>query len=312
MYPIPGGLVVNIGKEYLQIFPKFSMGAAMVNQNTFELLMHRNLAQDDNFGLSTGVDDTTYVDYHFEIEIGDLTHKNHMKSYLEAKADVYVLPIVDFRNFVIANEHWSKAEEINENWPLDTLYSLGFNHSEVYLSSAGVKNNEIILRILNLKDAYEGLSINGLEFLEKKFIDGYVKDTTLSNWKQGKEITFDQKSDTGMPKTLPKVDKDTNIGSILLKPYEFATYHVKQVAITIPTGNQEIPIDVEIKQIVSEQEIQPESTVFTIERTEMEISVASNNDIQTLEYAVVFCLSGIVLISIISYFRSRGNRKRID
>jgi len=242
-----------------------------------------------------------------------LNHKKFFKSYLEAKADVYVYPLVDLENFEIANDHWSKAEQINKNWALDTLYSLGFNHSEVYLSSAGVKNDELMLRVMNLKDAYQGLSINGLEFLEKKFFDGYQNVKDLTTWKRGKEFTFDLKSESGQPKELTKVDHDTNIGNVLLKAYEFTTYHVKIVPIEDTIIDQEIPIETDIKQIVTEQEIQPiDTNIFTIERTEMDIQIASDADLQSLEYAVVFCLSGIAVVSIIAYFRSRGKRKGID
>lgn len=86
----------------------------MVNDHTFELLLHRNLAQDDNFGLSSGVDDKTFVHYHFEMEISELTYKSYTKSYLEAKADIYCFPLVDSDKFKISNEDWSKAEKLKD------------------------------------------------------------------------------------------------------------------------------------------------------------------------------------------------------
>mmetsp|Transcript_9127 Transcript_9127/g.9079 ORF Transcript_9127/g.9079 Transcript_9127/m.9079 type:complete len:92 (+) Transcript_9127:696-971(+) len=89
MYPTPGGFAIKLNNEYIKFYPKFSLGVGIVNQNSFEILMHRSLANDDTFGLVMGVDDKTFVKYHYEIEIGDLIAYNYKRAYLEAKTDVY-------------------------------------------------------------------------------------------------------------------------------------------------------------------------------------------------------------------------------
>ncbi|CAG9323240.1 MAN2A2_5 [Blepharisma stoltei] len=230
MYPAPGGFAVKLDDEYLQVFPKFSIGVAMVNEGSFELLLHRNLGQDDNFGLSTGVDDKKFVHYHFEIELNKLSQKSYWKSYLEAKTDIYTFTLSNLADFSISDKPWLEGELIEKDWKRETVYSLGFSSNDLYLSSLVAKNSQLVMRVLNLKDTSQKLSVNGFEFLNKKLFDGFLDaDTVQSRWDKGDEFVFSQKPDSSYPKFAAKGDREENEGQDLLKPFELATFEVKVV-----------------------------------------------------------------------------------
>jgi len=309
MYPVPGGFAVDMGKEYLKIFPKFSIGVAMVDNSSFELLLHRHLGQDDNFGLAYGVDDYMFLNYHFEVELGELTHRSYWKSYLEAKADIYSFPLTNFDEFLISGEAWSNGVQVNQTWDKETVYSLGFNHSDIYLSSAVIKNSQLVMRVMNLKDAAQSLSVKGFQFTKKKLFDGFLDASSVKvSWKRGKEFEYSQKPDTSMPKYLPRSDAESKIGKVSLHPFEFSTFNVK----IVPAGEEQEESNEEevIEETESETENAEGDTPLVTERPG--VSQASVDDIQRLEYAIVFSLTGIALISIILHFKSKGKRKGID
>lgn len=72
MYPIPGGLAVNANGHFLKIHTRFSIGAGMVSKNSFELLLHRNIPNDDYCGLPDGMKDFSTFEHKFDLEVGDL------------------------------------------------------------------------------------------------------------------------------------------------------------------------------------------------------------------------------------------------
>lgn len=90
MYPFPGGLAVKVGNSYMKIFPEFSLGVEMVSNNSFEILMHRNLNQDDDFGLAHHTDDRSFVNFHFEVELGELSQNQFQTSYIEIKSKLQI------------------------------------------------------------------------------------------------------------------------------------------------------------------------------------------------------------------------------
>eukprot|EP00358_Blepharisma_japonicum_P001038 CAMPEP_0202945446 /NCGR_PEP_ID=MMETSP1395-20130829/6473_1 /ASSEMBLY_ACC=CAM_ASM_000871 /TAXON_ID=5961 /ORGANISM="Blepharisma japonicum, Strain Stock R1072" /LENGTH=407 /DNA_ID=CAMNT_0049645487 /DNA_START=598 /DNA_END=1817 /DNA_ORIENTATION=- len=217
-------------ESYLKVFPKFSVGVAMVDNASFELLLHRKLQQDDGFGLGMGVSDDTFVNYHFEIELGDLTHKSYMKSYLEAKTDIYPFTLTNKNEIAITDDSWSEGAVFDFNWNKQRIYSLGFNSSEYYLSSVGMKNGKLFMRVLNLKDSSQNLHVSGWKFSNKSLFNGNLNYTTYPYpYRADKEISFINRADTGMKKLLPKVDEESD-GEMMMNPYEFAAYYAESVA----------------------------------------------------------------------------------
>ncbi|CAG9313475.1 MAN2A2_1 [Blepharisma stoltei] len=230
MYPIPGGFAVKMKQSYLKFFPKFSVGVAMVDNSSFELLLHRKLQQDDGFGLGMGVSDDTFVHYHFEVDLGDLTHKSYMKSYLEAKTDVYSFTLANHNDITITDDIWSEGAILNFNWNKQRIYSLGFNSSDFYLSSVGMKNGKLFMRVLNLKDSHQSLHASGWKFSNKSLFNGNLNFSTYPYpYRANKEISFINRADTGMKKLLPKADEESD-GETMMNPYEFAAYYVESVA----------------------------------------------------------------------------------
>mmetsp|Transcript_27409 Transcript_27409/g.27030 ORF Transcript_27409/g.27030 Transcript_27409/m.27030 type:complete len:205 (+) Transcript_27409:186-800(+) len=134
---------------------------------------------------------------------------------------------MNLNDFTISDQIWSKGIEISQNWSRETLYLLGFNHSNIYLSSAVIKENNLFMRVLNLKDATQKLSVSGFRFHDKSLFNGFSKYKSYKYTLINKnELFFYEKSDTGKPKYLPQSDRNS-LGKVLLEPFELSTFKVE-------------------------------------------------------------------------------------
>ncbi|CAG9332239.1 MAN2A2_9 [Blepharisma stoltei] len=275
MYPVSGGFAVNIGYEYLKIIPKFSLGVAIANENSFEILMHRNLDQDDDFGLLEGVDDRTFVDYHFEIELGELKHCNFKKLYIEAKTDAYAWWIENNETFKLGHDI-NNAHQFTGNWTYLTYYLFGFNNPDVYLSSSVIKKGELIFRLWNLKDAFQGISFNNYKLGRRKLLGGYSNLLAQNVWnKSGTEIDFAEMPRSGSTFEFENKSKDIWKGDIVLKPWEFSAFQVRKAEesqIITNDNSTDDNFDEEENEIVSMEKIRAEIMQQNEGRSESELN----------------------------------------
>ncbi|CAG9324133.1 MAN2A2_7 [Blepharisma stoltei] len=222
MYPAPGGFAVKLEKEFLKIFPLFSIGVEMVNANTFELLIHRSLTHDDGFGLDMGVIDKTFVNHHFDIELNENLDSQYWKSSFESKTKVYSFPVMTDEGDV-SMEEWHNGKEMASNWKIRTYYEMGFNNPNVYLSSAVMKGEETIFRILNFNSKEEPIWIEKFEMGRKMLFDGYEEESKQKNWEEDeKEIAYTSKPDSGKPIRSLNATRSEIKDGIVLAPLEFA------------------------------------------------------------------------------------------
>jgi len=193
--------------------------------------MHRSLANDDTFGLVMGVDDKTFVKYHYEIEIGDLIAYNYKRAYLEAKTDVYSFWLENINDFSLTSDQ-AKACEFTRKWEYNSLYLLGLNNTDAYLSSAVIKNDILNFRLWNLHDSYKGISLGNFTFIDKskKLLNCNTNLLGSHSWaKNVKEIDFKLKPETGKPYQFNQNSKNSPIGDATLKPYDFADFYIRKV-----------------------------------------------------------------------------------
>lgn len=172
MYPAPGGFAVKLKENYFKLFSKFSLGVHMASKESFEILMHRSLAQDDNLGLNEGVDDRTFVNYKFEIEIGDLTAHHFRKDSLEVRHEYISYFVSDNVSLNLVSEI-SESQLIYNIWDRNLYYNFGFDNSFVFLSSATKKKDGLVFRLMNLLDGFQGLTLQDFNFGKRKLLDGF-------------------------------------------------------------------------------------------------------------------------------------------
>mmetsp|Transcript_12715 Transcript_12715/g.12842 ORF Transcript_12715/g.12842 Transcript_12715/m.12842 type:complete len:301 (+) Transcript_12715:2058-2960(+) len=229
MYPIPGGFAINMGVEAFKLFPQFSLGVGMVYQKSIEILMHRHLYLDDNFGLGEGVDDKTYIDYHFLAELSPLSQTEFKKSSLNAKTEIYQLWIQDPTSLAIVSD-MKNAFSFNKDWEYISKYEFGFNNPYIYLSSAVIKEGQLLFRLWNLKNSYQGLSFENFNIGRRRLLDGYCKDFIPVPWRKNRKvIDFNSKRSTGLLLDRDIWDPDMLKGDQILRPYELATFPVSRV-----------------------------------------------------------------------------------
>mmetsp|Transcript_25622 Transcript_25622/g.25198 ORF Transcript_25622/g.25198 Transcript_25622/m.25198 type:complete len:89 (-) Transcript_25622:85-351(-) len=85
----------------------------------------------------------------------------------------------------------------------------GFNNPDVYLSSSVIKKGELIFRLWNLKDAFQGISFNSYKLGRRKLLGGYSNILPQSMWnKTGSEIGFAKMSRSGIAFEFENKSKD--------------------------------------------------------------------------------------------------------
>lgn len=99
-----------------------------------------------------------------------------------------------------------------------------------------------------------------------------------------------------------------------MKPFEFVAYSAQIIPFTEELEEKEIPIELEVLSMEeTEKETENIKSSGNMELSERsEAVLASPNDIQNLEYAVVTCVSLLFVVGILFYLRSKKNRKRLD
>ncbi|OMJ80769.1 hypothetical protein SteCoe_18876 [Stentor coeruleus] len=215
-YPITGGLVVDLDKEFMYIMPTFALGAGMPFENVFELGLHRHPSYDDGLGVDYYSGDIFPVEHHWMIGFSSLDYNSIWSRFLEYRSS----PIVFFNtlndsltlNFTLAAEYTSTPE-------YQPNYIFLNNFDCAYLSSLVSRNGSYVFRVLNkcdhqikvdFKNEYHEINAGGLPLTEYKAFDesGKLELNTYNNsWKNVMEYPHSSETDG-------------------IRPYELKTYMV--------------------------------------------------------------------------------------
>lgn len=90
-YPISGSLWIDLIENFFFIIPGFPVGAGIVNNENFELNLHRSLQSDDGLGLDQNDLDTAEVEHEFKMGFNNLNYNYVWKSYLDHRNQPVVL-----------------------------------------------------------------------------------------------------------------------------------------------------------------------------------------------------------------------------
>lgn len=225
MYPTPAGFVIRANDLNMKVYPQFSVGVQMRNPTTFEMLIHRRVPYDDNLGLGEGVDDRTFIENSFDIEIGPLTRHCYFRSFIESKYSALLFPAtVSNSEIVLSTLSWSETKELRESWSFSTSYSFGINDGNLYLSSAVMKGTQPLLRVFNFNDSPMNIDWKGIEIKERVFLGGYTKVTPLYNWTIGDNLVYVNKSGTGYPVSFKERELDPKLQ---IQGFDLAAFHFR-------------------------------------------------------------------------------------
>lgn len=143
----------------------------------------------------------------------------------------------------------NKAALISDNWDYKKIYEFGFNNPDIYLSTAGIKKDNLYLRLLNFKDAYQGFSLDMFRFGKRMLLDGFSDLTSPFAWEtNNEEIIFAKNPENGNAFEFEKKSKPYLKGDMILKPHEFSYFQVNWNKFDITTEKIEIENLIEIKE----------------------------------------------------------------
>lgn len=175
-YPIVGGLFIRYDNQsFLQFFPKFPLGAGIVDTTGFELHLHRNPSRDDDLGLGSGLQDNLRVEHEFLVKVSDFNATEMWRNYLLHKNALIVFAVEDSSGKITLDA--KRAHYWNEEWKRHTEYSLVDEDPCVYLSSITVGGGKRYARVLNICESPQDFEMHGVK----------VKDEYLLNEKPLRE-----------------------------------------------------------------------------------------------------------------------------
>ena len=220
-HPIVGGLFIKQSERFLEIFPKFPLGAGMKEVNKrFQLHLHRNPQNSDQLGLNAALNDTMYAQHDFLIKIGDLNSTDMWRNYLEHK-NSYIIFAVEENEEDISTKLEQNADRF-ENWNSTTNYSMSQENRCVYLSSLGVDQDKMYASMLNICDKSKEFILDSTLVREEVLINENSVTNQTNQIQHGDEIIFEINSNSGKNVIMYPVDNAE--GGI--RPFNLTVYEV--------------------------------------------------------------------------------------
>ena len=227
-YPVVGGVFINNSQEFLQVFPKFPLGAGMPNDHSFELHMHRNPNNDDFLGLGAGLKDPKAAHHDFLIRIDELNTSTIWKDYLSHKNSLIMFAVGDKEEEISLNlkDNYDRFEE----WNSTTEYSLTDENECVYLSSLGVSNEKMYARVLNICETPKKFSLNSTEIVDQVLVNEKHLEGKILGIQIRGEINLEVNSNSGRDVIRYPIEyKDGLVSQFTFTGYEInhtcALYH---------------------------------------------------------------------------------------
>lgn len=219
-YPIVGGLFIRYhNQKFLQFFPKFPLGAGMINSDAFELHLHRNPSKDDDLGLGDGLRDNQPVEHEFLVKLSEFNATDMWRSYLLHKNSPIIFVVEDTEGKISLDA--DKALLWTEEWKRGTEYSLVDEDPCVYLSGLSVKEGRRYARVLNICESPQDLKVHGLKVIEEYFLNEQPWSKARNSIHVEGELTFKMNSNCGERVMKFKVAKGEGmIPPFCLKEYE--------------------------------------------------------------------------------------------
>lgn len=221
-YPIVGGVFIRASNDnLLQFFPRFPLGAGMLDDGGFELHLHRNPSSENQIGFNSGLHDTRSVEHEFLIKLADLNATNIWKSYLLYKNSPIIFAITNYQGSISLELELEKAYNWNTIWNYQTEYQLIDEFSCIYLSSITVNNNQSYATVLNICEAAQTLKLHGLKVLDERLLNHQPLEMSKKAFEVGKNLKFNLNSNSGEHVVkFPKASASGDIPAFYLKTYE--------------------------------------------------------------------------------------------
>lgn len=132
-YPVSGSLWIDLIDKFFFIVPSFPIGAGIVDNENFELNLHRSLRYDDELGVNQQDSDTLEVEHEFKMGFGQLEYEKVWKDYLDHRNQPVVVYrgsssrfVVDGFSYAEKQVEWRGMEEIRVLDEDECLHFAGF------------------------------------------------------------------------------------------------------------------------------------------------------------------------------------------
>lgn len=216
-YPLPGALVLGKLSSALTLVPEFPTGAGLPNKNRIvDVHLHRNMQQDDYFGLAGKHDDTTITTHTFHMSLGEISKKSLWHKYLTGKHS-FQLFSVSLKPFNLSTAPIKDAEATKKPWTYSPDLTIGLSSENVYLSSASWKGDKSVVRMLEFSEHNTRLEWDNLDFIEECNLGGFDKPKALFSLAGENEIFDKNRLKSGHPVALRASQPIVKVNQIVIE-----------------------------------------------------------------------------------------------
>jgi hypothetical protein len=339
-YPIPGALVVGELTAALTFVPEFPTGAGLpAAEDSLDIHLHRNMKQDDNFGLGQKLNDSSVTVHTFHVSLGRVTHRGLWHKYLTAKHSFQLFSVTDLKPLKLSTSALQAAASMHQPWGYATQ-GVGLTSEDVYLSSASWKTDRVVVRLLEMAESDVQVDWQNLTLFGECNLGGFDLAKEVATLAGQEVLVNSQRKKSGYSVALRAQQPKVLVNGLELTGLQAYTADYKahqtseddsdisQDHIFIRTNAYLGTVDLDDTSAESQTEANqgslslqetyevPKSLgdeVYTEETLVMHLVneglPATTHYLEALEYAVVAGLSVVALVSMLVYFRCTKRRR---
>jgi hypothetical protein len=298
-YPLPGALVAGSLPKALTIVPEFPTGAGFpTKERNIDLHLHRNIQQDEGFGVGEKLDDTAVTVHTFHVSFGRVTHKGLWQQYLTGKHSFQLFSVTSQSPLELSSRPLKEAGALVMPWSYSNWAELGLTSEDVYLSSASWRSDHVVVKLLEIAETDVQLDWQNLALIEERNLGGFDKaKSPVSLAGKGALVNADRK-ESGYPVALRPLQPDVVVNGFELRGLQTFAAHFSPKQ---PQESNEVPSDdLERKGITWSEVAHLMKDALTAESTFKELD--------NLVYSVAVGLSLLAVASVLAC-RKKSEKK---
>ena len=162
-YPIKGAVLMGGKGKGWVLVPYQPLGVGTYD-GKYYLHLQRSLKQDDDFGLAHHIEDSSNSLHSFKLFLTPQTFPSFPSLYYESKQSNRVLSLTT--PFHLSTSPLTSVQPTTDRFDTYEL-SLGFNNSNIYLSSVAYTEAGLVVKVLNLKESGQSVDWPGWQLGSK-------------------------------------------------------------------------------------------------------------------------------------------------
>mmetsp|Transcript_23121 Transcript_23121/g.41264 ORF Transcript_23121/g.41264 Transcript_23121/m.41264 type:complete len:1044 (+) Transcript_23121:18-3149(+) len=202
-YPIPGALILGKFASALTLVTETPTGAGLpYKDRVVDIHLHRNMQQDDNFGLAGRHNDESTTTHCFHVSLGEVSHKALWHKFLTGKHRFQLFTVPQLKPFALKTTPLQQVEALSKPWPYTDDFGIGLASQDIYVSSASWKVDKTVVRLLEIADHNAKADWDNLELLEACNLGGFDNPKQVKSLAGDGYISDNLRETSGQPVAL--------------------------------------------------------------------------------------------------------------